>query len=53
MSIAKQAIAARRKSRFDPRYAKQANKDVATAQRKLREKVERIKLMSMRKGKKG
>jgi len=51
VSVAKQAIAARRKSRFDPRYARQASKDAATMARKQREKMERVKLMALRKGK--
>jgi hypothetical protein len=52
MSAARQAIAARRKARFDPRYSRLANRDAATMARKQREKLERVKMMTMRKGKK-
>jgi hypothetical protein len=52
MSVSRQAIAARRKARYDPRYSRLASRDAATMARKQRDTLERAKVMTMRKGRK-
>ena len=51
MSVAKQAIAARRRARRDTRYIGQSRKDAVKRALKEREKVEREKMMKQRKKK--
>ncbi len=50
MSTCKQAMAARRKGKHDPRYKKLRNKDAATQEAKLKKKIENEKIRAQRKG---
>lgn len=50
MSVAAQAIAARRKARIDPRYARLASRDAIARERKFKAMLQRQKDMAARKG---
>ena len=52
MSTCSQAIAARRKSRIDPRYKGLKSGDATTNKRRLEDKMKREKDRAIRKGKK-
>jgi len=50
MSVAQQAIAARRKARVDKRYAKLASRDAQARARRYAAMVQKQKDMTLRKG---
>lgn len=52
MSTCRQAIAARRKSRIDPRYKTLKSGDAVTNKRRLEARVKREKELAIRKGRK-
>ena len=50
MSTARQAIAARRMARIDPRYRGQKSHDATVSKRRLDAKIHREKMRAARKG---
>lgn len=48
MSVCKQAMAARRKAKYDTRYSKARNKDAIAQALRLRKRIEAEKLRQMR-----